>query len=300
LLAYALQATAAQVEERCRQIRNSATESSDTAQSLWERRSLSVWRSPAKNMATITVDLPLEEAELMQKALDAAVAAGEVATGAEFAGNSWRAQQVDALLAIAKAYLDGGASETTSAADHYQVVVHVDEKALRGGVGRSDLPIETIKRLTCDGSLITVVEDERGNPLDVGRKHRSVSTPLKRALLSRDRGCTFPGCHRTRFVDAHHIIHWANRGETDPDNLTLLCTYHHRLLHEGGFAVRRDGSGELVFKRADGRVIPRFGYQSDDVLDEPTTLDHASAEAWLGAIVNGKNPPEEGYVTPVL
>ena len=145
------------------------------------------------------------------------------------------------------------------------MVVHVDETSLRGNVGRSDFPSIPIKRLTCDGSLITVVEDERGNPLDVGRKQRTVSTPLKRALWSRDRGCTFPGCHRTRFVDGHHIVHWADGGDTSLDNTTLLCTYHHRLLHEGGFSVRRDGSGELYFQRADGRVIPRFGYQSDDV-----------------------------------
>ena len=199
----------------------------------------------------------------------------------------------DALVAVAKSYLAGQCDESTTA-DRYQVVVHVDEKSLRGGVGRSDLPIETIKRLTCDGSLITVVDDARGSPLDVGRKQRTVSTPLRRALCARDRGCTFPGCHRTRFVDAHHIRHWANGGETDPDNPTLLCTYHHRLLHEGGFAVRRDCSGELLFKRADGRAIPRFGYQADDVLDEPRTVDDASAEAWLNAIVNGGNPPAEG------
>ena len=293
LLAYALQATAAQVEERCRQIRNSAPESADAAQGVWQRRSLSVWRSSAKSMATIRVELPLEEAELIQKALDAAVAAGEAAIGAEFTGNSWRAQQVDALVAVAKAYLAGEPSESTSSADHYQVVVHVDETALRGNAGRSDLPVETIRRLTCDGSLVAVVEDERGNPLDVGRKQRSVSTRLKRALLSRDRGCTFPGCHRTRFVDAHHIKHWANGGESSLDNTTLLCTQHHRLLHEGGFRIHRDQSGDVYFQRADGRAIPRFGYQSDDVLDEPRTVDDASAEAWLNAIVNGGNPPAE-------
>jgi Domain of unknown function (DUF222) len=169
LLAYALQATAAQVEERCRQIRNSEPESAERAQRTWERRSLSVWCSPSQNMATIRVELSREEAELIQKALDRAVEAGEVATGAEFDGNRWRAQQVDALVSIAKAYLAGGTSESTSASDHYQVVVHVDETALRGKAGRSDLPVETIRRLTCDGSVITVVEDERGNPLDVGR-----------------------------------------------------------------------------------------------------------------------------------
>jgi hypothetical protein len=59
--------------------------------------------------------------------------------------------------------------------------------------GRSDLPIDTVKRLTCDGSLVTIVEDDHGTPLDVGRKRRTVSTPLKRALWSRDRGRSFPG-----------------------------------------------------------------------------------------------------------
>ena len=58
----------------------------------------------------------------------------------------------------------------------------------RGGAGRADLPIDTVKRLLCDCSLVTVVEDANGNPLDVGRKQRTVSTPLQaRALRARSR-----------------------------------------------------------------------------------------------------------------
>ena len=77
------------------------------------------------------------------------------------------------------------------------------------------------------------------------------------------------------------------------ENLTLLCTHHHRLLHEGGFRVSRGADGSLCFRRADGRVIPRFGYQSDDVLDDGALTDNVSADAWLGAIVNGRNPSME-------
>jgi predicted restriction endonuclease len=91
-----------------------------------------------------------------------------------------------------------------------------------------------VKRLACDASLVIVTEDERGTPLNVGRKQRVVSTPLRRAVLARDRHCTFPGCHRTRFVEAHHVHHWVEGGETSVDNLLLLCSYHHRLLPEGG------------------------------------------------------------------
>jgi hypothetical protein len=56
-------------------------------------------------------------------------------------------------------------------------------------------------------------------------------------------------------VDAHHIHHWARGGETSLDNLVVLCRHHHRLCHEGGFAVRCTPAGELEFQRPDGRVI---------------------------------------------
>jgi hypothetical protein len=204
------------------------------------------------------------------------------------------------LVAVAKAYLEGSVSAPSSTADHYQVVVHVDEQSLRGGVGRSDVPIDTIKRLTCDGSVLTIVEDADGTPLDVGRKKRTVPTSLKRALWSRDRGCTFPGCGNKRFVDAHHVHHWADGGETSAENLTLLCSYHHRLLHEGGFRIASGADGDHCFQRPDGRAIPRSGYRLEDVLDDGVDVtalcgdDRPSAEGWLAAVVNGRNPAADG------
>src|SRR5690606_3786347 len=145
--------------------------------------------------------------------------------------DGWYAQQADGLVAVSKAYLArtgrpaangadaararedddtrgderegavggeddarGTAPSGTGVADHYQVVVHVDEKALRGGAGRSDLPLPTIQRLTCDCSLIMLVEDEHGSPLALGRKTRNLTTALRRLLMARDRHCTFPGC----------------------------------------------------------------------------------------------------------
>ncbi len=185
-------------------------------------------------------------------------------------------------------------SASTPAADHYQVVIHVDDTALRGGIGRSELPIDTVKRLTCDGSIVTIVEDERGTPLDVGRKQRTVSTPLKRALWSRDRHCTFPGCRNRRYIDAHHVRHWAEGGATTVGNLTLLCSYHHRLVHEGGFAMRRDGNDENYFVRPDGRVIPRCGYRIEDMLDGfVESSESSSTEADLAA--RSENLSAEGY-----
>ena len=305
LLAYALRATAPQVEERCRQIRNAAPESSGGAWRAWERRSLTLWRDEARGIMKISVEVPIEQGEVIVRALERATEVGDSAVGIEFtalhressdgvrdsavppsAANAWCAQQADALVAIAKDYLSGGrsAEKPTPAADHYQVVLHADASALHGGIGRSDVPIDTIKRLTCDGSLITVVEDEEGAPLDVGRKRRTVTTALRRALWSRDRHCTFPGCHNRCYLDAHHIEHWTDGGETSLDNLTLLCTHHHTLLHEGGFKIRR-GDGANCFQRPDGRVIPRFGYRLDDLRDDYAVAENPSTEVREPAVV---------------
>jgi hypothetical protein len=294
LLAYALSTTAENVEERCRQMRNVAPESVHDSRRAWGRRSLIMWRDQARGTLRFTVEVPIEEGELIARAIDCAVAAGEVTTdidpsvAEESRRSTWRAQQADALLAVVRSYLDGGRDgEGGSTADRYQVVVHADAKSLRGGVGRSDLPIETVKRLLCDCSFVTVFEDEKGNPLDVGRKQRTVSTQLRRALYARDRGCTFPGCPRKRYLDGHHLEHWINGGETKPENMALLCTYHHRVLHEGGFSIVKEADDTLRFVTADGRTIPRHGYRREDFVDDD-------------AREINENPSAEGFCTSAV
>jgi hypothetical protein len=275
LLKYALDATVPNVEERCRQIRNVAPESAHHARRAWAGRSLTMWRDEGRGLMRLTVEVPIEEGELIVRALDCAIAAGEVTTEidprapAESKRASWCAQQADALVAVVKSYLGGGHDEEGGAtADHYQVVVHADAKAVKGGRGCSDLPIDTVKRLLCHCSLVLVAEDEKGNPLDVGRKQRTVSTALRRALYARDRRCTFPGCHRKRYLDGHHLKHWIDGGETVPGNVTLQCDYHHKLLHEGAFSIVKEGDGTLRFVTADGRTIPRNGYRLEDFVDD--------------------------------
>lgn len=164
--------------------------------------------------------------------------------------------------------LGAGAMQVTGG-ERYQVVVHVAEQSLReGDAGRSEveegpwLAVDTVRRLACDASIVEITEDEEGNPLDIGRKRRSIPPALRRALRSRDKGCRFPGCTHRRFVDAHHIEHWAEGGATKLDNLALLCGFHHRLVHEGGFGLSVGDKGALVFTRPDGRPI-EAGSSSD-------------------------------------
>jgi hypothetical protein len=181
---------------------------------------------------------------------------------------------------MAKTYLSGQVTGRSGSADHYQLMIHVDEAALTEGLGRSELPVETVRRLGCDGSVVPIIDDARGEPLSIGRKQRTVSTAIKRALWARDGGCSFPGCTHTLFVDAHHVLHWSQGGETSLRNTVLLCSEHHRLVHEGGYTIRRDEHDRWCFCRPDGCAIPAHGYQAEDVSDEidPPAGVYASQE----------------------
>jgi len=288
LLAFALEHTTAQVEQHCRELRCGTDASVQEAQRAHARRSLSMYRNPDKGTITITLEVPIEQGELIDKALDKARNVSDKSS-AEFAEEGWSARQADAFIEITNAYLSGQRTgeATASDSDNYIVTVHVDQLALAEGKGRSGLPIESVKRLCCDGNTITVVEDKNGEPLNIGRKSRTVSTAIKRALRARDKHCRFPGCHNNRFADAHHIHHWSAGGETSLDNLILLCNKHHRLVHEGGFRILRDFKDQWIFARPDGIVVPACGYHAADMID--TTCEEISTA--------GNNPSREGLLS---
>jgi hypothetical protein len=109
--------------------------------------------------------------------------------------------------------------------------------------------------LACDASVVALIEDEDGEPLNVGRKTRTITSQLRRFLKARDKGCRFPGCTNTRHIDAHHIKHWANGGETKPSNLVSLCSFHHHKVHEGGMEVQMLDDGAVRFVRLDGTTL---------------------------------------------
>ncbi len=107
--------------------------------------------------------------------------------------------------------------------------------------GGLPLTAETARLLACDARVIPAVLGGDGQPLDVGRERRLVTTAQRRALTLRDRGCAFPGCGAPPgWTDAHHITHWAHGGDTDLANLVLLCGPHHRLLHHTPWSLRTD------------------------------------------------------------
>jgi hypothetical protein len=137
-----------------------------------------------------------------------------------------------------------------------EVVVHITAANLEGTTDVGDgLSAETCRRLLCDAGVVPMLEDASGKTIDVGRKTRSVPPALRRALNARDKTCRFPGCTHRRMLDAHHLRHWIDGGETSLENTALCCRRHHRYLHDYGFAAEmRDG--ELVFLDPEGHEIP--------------------------------------------
>jgi hypothetical protein len=184
----------------------------------------------------------------------------------------------DALLVLAETLLAHGPAPAPGGERH-QVVVHVDlatltrghdggeEDGEEGGPGEpgrrchlDDGPAlhpETVRRIGCDAALLAMVHGRDGTLLDVGRRTRAIPPGLRRALRERDGGCRFPSCTQRRWVDGHHIRHWAHGGETNLSNLIMLCRVHHRLVHEHGFTIAQPYPGAFTFRRPDGREVPQ-------------------------------------------
>ena len=284
LLEFALRHTAVTVAERCRELRCGSETSSGTAERAWANRSLRIRRDRERNVMSITVDLPLDTGELLEKALDKA-RDDECLEIPDLVDTSWSVRQADAFLNMVTGYLSGEGGQSS---DNYLVTIHVDESALAGGEGRSAVPIESVKRHCCDGHAVVITENDKGEPLSIGRKTRVVSSAIQRALRARDNNCcTFPGCNNRRYLHSHHVEHWSNGGETSLDNLMLLCTRHHTLVHEGGFRIEKDFQDRWYFMRPDGIAVPPCGYHSRDTIDEET-----------GEISNPyENPPAGGLLS---
>ena len=194
-----------------------------------------------------------------------------------------RVRRATALAQIAEHYLAtrnrGAGATPLRSSDAYQVFVHVNandahpDNRINGGHttytdDRRCLAPHVARQLACDASRRTVLENERGEVLNIGRRSRIVPWHIAHALRIRDGGCRFPGCNQHRWTDAHHIRHWADGGETSLENLVTLCRYHHRELHRGEYRIERGAGGELIFMDAQQQAIPpaihpQFGDEFD-------------------------------------
>ena len=234
------------------------------------------------------VSIPLEGSPLLQDGIDVYPKGTWTAETSE--PEPIAVRRADALVEIAETYMNNSES-SGSTADRYQVVVHVvgspHEHGVEELVGAASaaneyshiddgphVTAETSRRIACDCSVVGIKEDENGEPLSIGRRSRSIPPPMRRALGIRDGGCRFPGCTNSRFVDGHHIKHWADGGETSLDNLVLLCRHHHHLVHEGGFDCRKSADGEIYFTDQRQKPLPNWATL-------PRVADSHDIEQWM-------------------
>jgi hypothetical protein len=271
--------TAAHVERLVRKYR--WTQRRDAAQlsQLQHEQRYAAYFFDMDGMFVLNARLPPEIGAVVRKALEVAVEGvrppgGKVSaeTALQIPANVWNA---DALRLVAERFLETHGEETGagSSADRVQVVVHIDQAILAEQQAAAEgatphrceleegpaLALDTARRLACDAALVGIVEADDGEPLNVGRKTRSIPPAIGRALKVRDGGCRFPGCDRTRFTQGHHVRHWADGGETKLDNLIMLCGFHHRLVHEGGYGLKCTDDGLFVFTRPDGTRVEANG-----------------------------------------
>ena len=211
-------------------------------------------------------------------------------------------KRADALTQLAEHYIatvtnDSGA-KSLAGNERCQIMLHVDINTLKGNQSSQPgccnvdnqqwVSTDLAKQLSCDASITTVLEDDKGNVLNIGRRSRTIPSTIQNALKLRDKSCRVPGCCNTNYLDAHHIKHWANGGETSLDNLVMLCRHHHRELHKNAFSIAANND-ELVFITAKGKrlkesIYPQFAESS--MTELPKVQQDIVVNNWRGETID--------------
>lgn len=166
-------------------------------------------------------------------------------------------RKADAAVLLAERSLAFDGDQLLSA-DRFQVVLNIDHDSLVSaqslkesdhqsgetpprkpmieGIGA--VPVATARQIACDCHITQIISKD-GEPLSIGRKQRMWPPSMRRAILNRDRHCQFPGCTSHQHLQIHHIVHWADGGETSTDNGVCLCQFHHQLVHSEGYIIER-------------------------------------------------------------
>jgi hypothetical protein len=228
-----------------------ASRSIDEVRDAERSRSLSWWYFDENSRFGLQAELPAADGAVVQKALERLAETIPVMPGEED-GCFAEARRADALVALCSARIAADPDP-----DRATVVVHAQLDGVVSGDGceLEGGPVihpETAMRLLCDARVQTVIEDGSGQPVRLGRMTREPPAWMMRQLRYRDHECRFPGCGARRFTKAHHIRWWEHGGCTDLDNLLLVCTFHHKLVHEYGWGVKREADGAARWFRPGG------------------------------------------------
>ncbi|GAA3722775.1 HNH endonuclease [Gordonia hankookensis] len=229
-------ATPAQIAARARVIGNELAATTDGGLPAAEDRSINALTHAADSDGRLQVraDLDTEVGEKFRAAMEELGAPRPEPDGSADARSIER-RQADALETLLDIASRGG---DTASAPRTQVLITVPADApiqaslqFMGSVTEA-----TLAQLTCDASVTTVIVDGEKVPLDISRDKRLFTAAMRKALYVRDRCCIKCGAPAAR-THAHHIVHWADGGETAVVNGCLLCPSCHADVHHNGWDV---------------------------------------------------------------
>lgn len=243
------------------------------------------WRTRADGMVTFSAVMPAHDAARVTAALhavrvslDATTPAGTDSPQSPPASSEVEtpATDLDALIALADAYFHHDPPALVNPGHTLDVHLETPDAGsvnppAEGGEDRRErmqgtisgvlgprigLPATVLARLGCDARVRDLHTDEHDNPLRLGRRRRHPTQRLRDAVYLRDRGrCRYPGCRRTRWLQIHHTLDWDHGGNTDIDRLVLICSRHHRMLHDEHITLRRAADNTVDAVRPDATTI---------------------------------------------
>ena len=220
-------------------------------QDLYKRRALRMtWTNGGRELV-FSGQLPLEQGTAFAQAIRDLAKLQRAVDKKNGTILDWQQSTADALVTLARQGADAGSdgvrrSPTT-------LIVHISDDAPPMLEGAGPISPETAERLTCDARRLTI--KPHGRDLVHSRVGRCASYPQQRALYKRSGGhCQYPGCTATRELEAHHVMAVEHGGATDLANLILLCSRHHKLLHD--HRIRTSGTAEQpIFEDQSARAI---------------------------------------------
>ena len=133
------------------------------------------------------------------------------------------------------------ADSVTSEPAPTDILVPVPDGTGHGYIEGNPAPVsrETLDRLICTSGTVEVTFDAHGQPLNLGREERLFTPAQRTALAARDGGCRWGDCDKPPSrTEAHHLEEWLrDQGATDIRLGILLCSAHHRMLHNQGWQI---------------------------------------------------------------